>query len=147
MRRLDGFGWLGGALLLVCATAELSGCVPKPKQNYNVDQIKTLQSLDEIMRVQAQTMDPQFNHIGQATMSDADYEGMIAAGVKIIASSEALKTQHSQGRPPSFATYASKLGEQASELQAAAQAKDATRASNVLTAMRDPCRSCHKEHR
>src|SRR4051812_24863391 len=82
-----------GAFLLVSASAGLSGCVPKPKQNYNVEQIKQLQSLDEIMRVHAQTMDPQFNHIGQTTMTDAEFEGLSAAGTKITASSEALRTQ------------------------------------------------------
>lgn len=148
--RLVGSGsirLLLGAGFLVAATAAFPGCVPKPKQDYNVEQIKTLQSLDEIMRVQAQTMDPQFNHIGQAKLSDAEFEGLAAAANKLTASSEALRSQHSQGRPPSFATFAGKLGEQAAELLAAAQAKDAGRASTALTAMRDTCRACHKEHR
>ena len=131
----------------LCMTTLVGGCVPKPKQNYTVDQVKTLESLEELMRVQAETADPQFNHIGQTAFTDAEYASIGAAAQRLQATSETLRTRHAQNRPPSFVTYATKLNEQSAELFAATQAKDAAKTSAILTGIRDICRTCHKEHR
>jgi hypothetical protein len=123
------------------------GCVPKPKQDYTTEQVTHIESLEELMRVQAQTADPQFSKIGQSAYTDQDFAGMVAAAQKLQATAETIRTHHSTNRPPSFATYATRLGEQAGELLAAAQAKDAAKASGALTGIRDTCRTCHREHR
>lgn len=127
--------------------AAMGGCVPKPKQDYSTEQVKTIESLEELMRVQAQTADPQFNRIGQPAYNDQDYASMADAAQRLLASAETIRTRHSQNRPPSFTTYATRLGEQAQELLGATQTKDATKASAMLTGIRDTCRTCHKEHR
>ena len=123
------------------------GCVPKPKQEYSNDQLKQVGSIEELMRVQAQTMDPQFAKIGQGAYNDAEFAAMASAGHRIKTSSEVIRDQMSQGRPDSFKGYAGELGTRADELIAAAEAKDAGRASTALTAIRTTCRTCHKEHR
>jgi hypothetical protein len=118
--------------------------MPKPKQDRN-DQLKPVQSLEEIMRGQAAAMDPQFKKIG--SVADADYAILISAGQRIQASADVVRDKHSAQRPPSFASFAEQLGKYAGELVAAAQAKDSARSSAALEAMRDTCRACHKEHR
>ncbi|MBL9005016.1 MAG: cytochrome c [Myxococcales bacterium] len=133
---------LGAGLLLATA-----GCVPKPKQAYSTDQIKQLESLEELMRVQAEAADPLFARIGQPAYTDAEYARLEQLGQKLAATSEAMASRFSQNRPPSFSTYAKRLGEQAGELLGAAQAKDAAKASTTLTGMRETCKTCHKEHR
>ncbi len=135
---------LGAGLLLASA---LAGCVPKPKQAYSTDQIKQLESLEELMRVQAEAADPLFARIGQTAYTDAEYARLEQLGQKLAATSEAMASRFSQNRPPSFSTYAKRLGEQAGELLGAAQAKDAAKASTTLTGMRETCKTCHKEHR
>ena len=124
-----------------------AGCVPKPKKEYTVEQVKELDSLEELMRVQAQTADPQFNHIGQSSITDAEYAAIADAGRRLQATSETLRTRHSQNRPPSFVTYASRLHELSAELVAATEAKDVAKTSTTLTSIRETCRTCHKEHR
>jgi cytochrome c556 len=138
---------VSAALLASIVVLTGAACVPKPKQDYTSDQLKQIESLDELMRVQAQTADPQFNRIGQAAYTAEDYTSMADAARRLQAAAEVLRTRHSQNRPPSFATYASRLGEQASELLAATESKDVAKASSALTGIRDTCRTCHKEHR
>lgn len=134
---------LAAALLFAAA----AGCVPKPKQAYSTDQIKQLESLEELMRVQAEAADPLFARVGQTAYTDAEYGRMEQLGQKMQATSEAMASRFSQNRPPSFSAYAKRLGEQAGELLTAAQAKDAGKASATLTGMRETCKTCHKEHR
>lgn len=138
---------LAAAATLLFAAAMTGGCVPKPKQSYTTDQVKQIESLEELMRVQAQTADPQFNKIGQSSYTPADYAGMADAARRLQATSETLRTRHSQNRPPSFMTYAARLNEQAGELLAAAESKDVTKSSEALVGIRETCRTCHKEHR
>lgn len=127
--------------------AVVGGCVPKPKQAYSTDQIKQLESLEELMRVQAEAADPLFGRIGQASYTDAEYANIAALGQKLQATSEAISSRFSQNRPPSFSSYAKRLGEQAGELVTISQAKEAARASAALSGIRDTCKTCHKEHR
>lgn len=135
-----GLAWV----LLAGATV---GCLPKPKQDYSNEQLKQLDSLEEVMRVQAATMDPQFAKIGNTKFTDPEFAALVSAGQRLQTSSEVVRTKHSAKRPPSFAAFAEQLGKYAGELSAAAEAKDASRASAALQQMRDTCRACHKEHR
>jgi hypothetical protein len=141
--RVSSLALAAGLLFFVAA----GGCVRKPKQDYTNDQVKGIESLEELMRVQAQTADPQFAKIGQAAYSDREFAGMADAAQRLQSSSEILRTRLSANRPPSFATYAARLSEQAGELLAAASAKDAAKASASLTGIRETCRTCHREHR
>jgi len=133
-----------GAFAVAVFTA---GCVPKPKQDYSPEQVKELDSLEELMRVQAQTADPQFNHIDQTAFTDVEYASIADAARRLQVTSETLRTRHSQNRPPSFTTYATRLFELSGELLNATQAKDVGKTSATLSSIRDTCRTCHKEHR
>lgn len=133
-----------GALAVSAFTA---GCVPKPKQDYSAEQVKVLDNLEELMRVQAQTADPQFNHIDQKSFTDEEYAAIADAARRLQVTAETLRTRHSQNRPPSFTTYATRQFELSGELLAATQAKDPAKTSTALTGIRDTCRTCHKEHR
>jgi cytochrome c556 len=136
---------IGLGLLLMAAT--MSGCLRKPKQDYTNDQLRQINSLEEVMRVQAATMDPQFGKIGSTKFTDAEFAQLVSAGQRMQASAEVVRQNHSAKRPPSFASLAEQLGKYATELSAAAEAKDAARSSTALQQMRDTCRACHKEHR
>lgn len=135
------------ALALCAALALQAGCLPKPKQDYSLEQIGQIGSLEEIMRVQAQTMDPLFGKRGQGAFSDAEFASMAAAGKRVQATSTVIRDKLAAGHKPSFATFAGQLVTQAGDLVAAADAKDGAKASATLGAMRDTCRGCHKENR
>lgn len=134
-------------LALVVLGGAAVGCLPKPKQEYSNEQLKQVDSLEEVMRVQAATMDPQFSKIGNAKFTDVEFAALVSAGQRIQTSAEVVREKHSAKRPPSFAAFAEQLGKYAGELTAAAEAKDASRSSAALQQMRDTCRACHKEHR
>ena len=136
---------MGLGMVLLVAT--MSGCLRKPKQDYTNDQLRQINSLEEVMRVQAETMDPQFGKIGNAKFTEAEFTVLVSAGQRLQASAETVRANHSAKRPPSFASFAEQLGKYAVELSAAAEAKDAARSSTALQQMRDTCRACHKEHR
>lgn len=143
-RRSAGLRMLAASALLVGVSV---GCVPKPKQEYTNDQLKQVASLEELMRVQAQTMDPQFAKIGQGSFTDSEFAAAATAGQRIKASAEEIRDRMSNGRPPSFSAFAGELATRAGELITAANGKDATGISTALGAIRTTCRACHKEHR
>lgn len=124
-----------------------TGCVPKPKKDYTTEQVKEIESLEELMRVQAQTADPQFSRIDQTTFTDAEFASLADAAHRLQSTAETLKNRHTQNRPPTFTTYATRLSELSGELFGAAQAKEAGKISPLLTSIRETCRTCHKEHR
>lgn len=134
-------------LCVIWALGMGTGCLAKPKQSYSTEQLKQVESLEEIMRVQAEAADPLFAKTGQASFSDGDFAAMILLAHKLETTAESLKTRFSQNRPPSFGTYAGRMGEQATELFNSAHTKDAAKASLALTGIRETCRTCHKEHR
>jgi hypothetical protein len=127
----------------------LIACLPKPKQDYTVDQIPQINSLEEIMRVQAQTMDPLFAKRNQASYSADEFTAMAEAGRRIQVTSATVRDKFAtQGqRKPSFATFAGQLNAQAGDLLAAADGKDAQRAAATLRSMKQTCAGCHKENR
>lgn len=132
-------------MLLLCVLA--AACVPRPKQAYTVDQIPQIGSLEEIMRVQAQTMDPLFARREKPSFTPAELQALAEGGRRIQASSATVRERFAAGRKASFAAYAGTLNTQAGELLAAAEAKDAARTRAALGAMRETCRGCHRENR
>jgi hypothetical protein len=99
------------------------GCLPKPKQDYTMEQLKAMESLEEIMRVQASTMDPQFAKIGKQLVEE-DFALLSKAATRMQATAEAVVAKHSDKRPAGFKTLAEQFGKQAADLVAAADAKD-----------------------
>ena len=73
------------------------------------------------------------------------YEGLSAAQ-QCLPNNE-MRDKFAAGHKPSFVTYATALNQHAGELVAAAEAKDAARAGQALSAARAACRGCHKENR
>lgn len=132
-----------GILLLTFAV----GCLPKPKQSYTVEQIPQIGSLEELMRVQAATMDPLFGKRDQGRYSPEEFTAFGDAGRRIKASAGTVRERFAKGHKPSFTTYAEQLATQADALVTAAEASDAAKSAQALTAMRDTCRSCHRENR
>ena len=133
-------------LALVLAVV-LGGCLPKPKQAYTNEQITQITSLEEIMRVQAATMDPLFAKRGQQSFSEAEFQDLAEAGRRIQATSATARDRFAANRKPSFVTFAGQLNSQAGDLLAAAEAKDAAKAAATLGAMKQTCKSCHSENR
>jgi cytochrome c556 len=125
----------------------LSACVGAPKKNYSADEIKTIDDLEELMKVQAQTMDPLFKLRDQTAFSDAQFGSLADAGRMIQATSATARDRFATGHKPSFATFAEKLNQQAAELTSAADAKDAGRIRTTLSSLKTTCAGCHKENR
>lgn len=134
---------IGVALLGACVT----GCLPKPKADYTLEQLKQMDSLEEIMRVQAATMDPQWKKMSAPSLSAADYAVLAEAGQRMEATAEAIRSRHSQKRQPGFLTLAEQFQQQAKDLVAAATAKDGEHTKTALKAMKETCATCHKEYR
>lgn len=131
---------------LLLATSLSMGCLPKPKQDYTMEQLKAMESLEEIMRVQASTMDPQFAKIGKQLVEE-DFALLSKAATRMQATAEAVVAKHSDKRPAGFKTLAEQFGKQAADLVAAADAKDNKASGELLGKMRETCRGCHKEFR
>lgn len=122
------------------------GCLPKPKADYTLEQLKQMDNLEEIMRVQAATMDPQWKKMS-GELKAADFGILAEAGARIEATAEAIRARHSEKRQPGFLTLAEQLGKQAKDLVAASTAKDAEHTQTALRAMKETCATCHKEYR
>jgi hypothetical protein len=131
--------------LLVLAL--LAGCVGAPKKNYQADEIKQIDDLEEVMKVQAKYMDPLFKKRDQAAFTDAEFGAMADAGHMIQATSATARDKFANGHKPSFVTFAGTLNTQASDLASAADAKDAAKSRTTLSSMKETCANCHKENR
>jgi hypothetical protein len=131
--------------LVLIALGGSPGCVPSPKQDYTLEQIGKLESLEELMRVQAQAADPLFKRRTQASYSEAEFQAMLQAAGRVEATATTLFKRFGKSRPQPFAELANKLKIGSTELLAAAQARQAAKASAALEAMRSACASCHKQ--
>ena len=120
----------------------LSSC--GPKRVYTDADVPKLETLDDVMWAQAQAADPQFKKIGRASYSDEDFAGFAAAGERIKLTTERLK-QPPFSKGAAFDGLADQLATRAGELLEAAGAKDAAKSSAALQAMKDTCKSCHKQ--
>jgi hypothetical protein len=125
----------------------LAGCVGAPKKNYSADEIKQIDDLEELMKVQAKYMDPQFKKRDQAAFTDAEFGQIADAGRMIQATSATAREKFAGGHKPSFVTFAGTLNTQAGDLTAAAEAKDAAKTRTTLSSMKETCANCHKENR
>jgi hypothetical protein len=123
----------------------LAGCVPSPKQDYTLDQIGKLDSLEELMRVLAQAADPQFKKRGQASHTEAEFQAMLQGAGRIEAAGTTLASRFGKTRPQPFGELAIKLKNGATELLAAAQARQSPKASAALEAIKNTCATCHKQ--
>ena len=135
----------GAALVLLLASG--LGCVPKPKQDYSTDQVKQIESLEEIMRVQAQAMDPLFRKRSQTSFSPDELTQFGVAAQRLQATAATLRQKFAAKYKPSFVTYADALGQSAADLATAATAADPARTAAALGAIRDTCRGCHRDNR
>lgn len=124
-----------------------AGCLRAPKQTYPVDQIQQIESLEEIMRVQAQAMDPLFRKRSQTTFSPDELTQFGAAAQRLQATAATLRQKFAAKYKPSFVTYADALGQSAADLATAATAADPARTAAALGAIRDTCRGCHRDNR
>ena len=127
------------ALVLVGAA-----CVPSPKQDYTLEQIGQLDSLAELMRVQAQAADPLFKKRKRSSFSEGDYQEMLRAAPRLEATATTLARRFGTSRKQPFGELATKLRNGSAELLAAAQAGQTPRVSAALEAMHDACASCHR---
>jgi cytochrome c556 len=122
--------------------AVLAACTPT--NNTPVEGIPKIQSLSELMAVQATAADPQFGKASQESFTDAEFAELAGVGAKIDATSKHLKT-FSKG--PDFDALGMKLNEKANGLSTAAAAKDAAGARTALTDMKATCKECHSKFR
>lgn len=133
---------------VILALLPLAGslaCVPSPKQNYTLEQIGQLDSIDELMRVSAQAADPLFKKRGRASYTEEEFQAMLQGGGRVEAAATALALRVGKTRPKPFVELAMKLKNGSAELLAAAQARSAPRSSAALEAMKSTCASCHKQ--
>ncbi len=133
-------------LLLAFAVA-LTACVPAPKKAYSPDEAQKLDDLDEIMHVNAATMDPLWGLEDGAGIDDAKFATLKEAGSMSKATSVALKEKIAGPFPPGFAKYADEMNAAADKLVAAADAKDAKAAGAAIAAIHATCRGCHSDFR
>lgn len=125
------------------AVAALAACGP-PKNFTPVEGIPKIQSLTELMDVQATAVDPQWGKATQESFSDAEFTELAEVGAKIDATSKHLKG-FSKGAD--FDALGTKLNEKANALSRAAAAKDAAGARAALTDMKATCKECHSKFR
>jgi hypothetical protein len=130
---------------VIFAVVLMIGCGP-PKNHTPVDQIPSLGKLSEVMDVQATTADPQFKKISQETFSEQDWVELKETAAKISATSKRIKA-FSGGKGAGFDALADRLGENATALGAAADAKDAAKTKTALTEMKATCKECHSKFR
>ena len=134
------------AIALVLSAA--AACVPAPKKAYSADEVKALDDISELMRVNAATMDPLFSVENDTTYDDATFARMREASTKIQATGTALQKPSIAGKyPEGFVDHAKTLTANAEKLGAAASAKDAPGAGASVRAIHAACKECHSEMR
>ena len=138
---------LVGHLVFLTAVLLGVGCVPRPRQDYTISQISRLDSLKELMRINAYHCDPLFSIRYQPTFSAAEYEAMEQAASMVQATSTVVRDRLSKKRPGGFAKLATRLGEQAREVLVGAQHTRVEAVSSALDEMRETCKACHTAYR
>jgi cytochrome c556 len=120
--------------------------LPKPKKDYPTEEIGQISSLEELMRVQAQTIDPWFKKRDQKSFTDAEFNDAKAAGLRIQSSAKTVAGLGA-GKKAGFVELATQLEAQATDFANGADAKDPAKVTGALVAMKATCMSCHKAHR
>lgn len=126
----------------VLATTTIS-CVPRPKQDYSIEQLAGLDSIKELMHVQAAVIDHLFAKKKQTSFSDSELQEMVHAAQKITVTSQVLRDRLASRYDPRFGGFATQLHESARELRTHAEAKQAEKIGSTLEAMRLACKGCH----
>lgn len=127
--------------LLVLAAVVFSACAPQGP--VAIEQIPTLETLKDVMHVQAKAADVHFKAIG-TPRTDADWPTLLDAAKRLEATGVRTKA-FTQG--PGFDKIADELSAHAAELTKAAETKDNAAADTALTAIKGACKSCHKEYK
>jgi cytochrome c556 len=126
----------------------LAGCVKKPQKNYSEDEIAKLDSLQELMRVQADRIDPMFAIREQRQYKDEEFARMAKAAEILLATSARLEGFKGQGSyDEGFAEFARKQKAWAKKLYDATSTNSAAGARQSLEALRNGCRGCHGVYR
>jgi hypothetical protein len=144
-RRTYAFGRF--ALFVGLVGSWAASCVPAPKRDYTPEEVETIDSIEELMRVHAHHMDPLFAVRDDATFSDAQLAAMADAGRTLMATTVTLRDRFGPRYPESFTTQCNDMHIHADELQKAATKKDARGARESIEAIRSLCQTCHREHR
>lgn len=137
------------ARIVMClvAAALSSACVPQPSKQYTVEQVRQIDSLEELMRVNASKMDPWMAKRDQASFTPEEFAAMNQAALYLQASTARLEQKFGKSSPATFVAEAKRLGEGADKLITASKAKDAPGARASLTDVRNTCKSCHAKHK
>jgi hypothetical protein len=133
--------------VVFCVLVGALGCVPAPKQDYTLAQLGQLDSLKELMRVQAQAADPLFNKRKQSSYSVQELQTMAGTARRLLITSAAVRDRFATGKPARFSALASDLVTAVTELRGAAETREASRASAALESMRAACSACHRAFR
>ena len=134
-------------LVLALVVATHVGCVPRPKQAYTVGQIARIDSLEELMRINAHQVDHLFSIRYQPVFSFQEKAAAERAGEQIMATATVIRDRLSVKRPGDFTVLAGRLHDQARDLMVAAQADRDADVTTALDDMRDTCKACHKKYR
>ncbi len=134
-------------LVVSVAVLALAGCVPKPKKDYTVAQIASLDSLQELMRINAHAVDHLFSIRYQPKFTASQREAGERAGQQLMATSRVIRDRLSAKHPKRFAVLAGRLHDQARDLMLAAQADRDEDMTTALDDLRDTCKACHGAHR
>lgn len=130
-------------ILLASLVLTLSAVSCAPDKNTPLGEIPRLTSLADVMDNQKAAFDPQFAKVGHDTFSDDDFAAFAKSAERLQVTS--LKDKDfSKGRP-AFEALATRLGENAKALGAAAAAKDTAGAKTALTEMKATCKECHSK--
>jgi hypothetical protein len=129
----------------LCLAAVALSCVPAPQKAYSPAEISGIESLEELMRVNASKADPLFGKREQASFTEAEFASMADTGVMVEASGNRIAERFGgQGEyDDGFVAYAKALAGHGKALADAAGSKDAAAAGKALTDMRNTCKACH----
>ncbi len=115
-----------------------------PKKAMEVNQIAQLKDLGDVMKVQAQAMDPLFKKADQTSFTDDEWAKISDSAARVSATTTKVK-DFSKGK--GFDDLNLQLADQARRLADAAQAKNAGDAAKLLGEMKATCKTCHKQFR
>jgi len=124
------------------------GCPPAPERDYTGDEVAELESITEIMRLQAQIADPMLAKRDQETFSDDELDDMAEAAPRLEATAARLRAHFvGQGAfDEGFGEWADKLGASAEALAKGARSRKGKAAREALVAMKAACAGCHENY-
>ena len=113
------------------------------------DAIDRVGDLERLMNVQADTADPGFDLASDladdpAAATDAQLGRLIEMGVRLTRTARRIEAFSMGAR---FDELARNLGTRAADLERAARSGDKPATVQAVFAIRDACRTCHKEFR